>query len=398
MRRREFLHSATAVAIAQFLTGCGNNQNAFRVELLKSSLPGQLINRFQRSWQSQQQVKLQVSPLGRVEDAFTHLQNWRFRDQIPQPDNLWTRMRQLPVVGEPPTPVANLVSIPDYWLQAAIQQQLIQPIDVSKLQHWSNLAPKWQQLVTRDDQGFVSPQGKIWAAPFRWGTTVIVYRRDQFARNGWNPPRDWDDLWRPELRDRISLLDHPRETIGLVLKKLGKSYNTATEDLNSIPNLTAELSQLHQQTKFYSSDRYLEPLIIGDTFMAVGWSNEVIPLITSDPRFAAIVPQRGTALWADLWVIPYQHHPSTSSQSAGHGEWIDFFWKQENARQLTIGSKVSTPIPTQIQPNDIPQNIANLLIIDPNIIKNSELILPLPAKVTRHYFEFFNQIKQQKLV
>lgn len=38
--------------------------------------------------------------------------------------------------------------------------------------------------------------------------------------------QDWADLWRPELAGRISMVDSPREVIGVVLKHMGASYNT----------------------------------------------------------------------------------------------------------------------------------------------------------------------------
>jgi putative spermidine/putrescine transport system substrate-binding protein len=87
------------------------------------------------------------------------------------------------------------------------------------------VAAAWQEIVKRDRQGQVSNTGEVWGAPYRWGTTVIAYRRDKFRELGWTP-KDWSDLWRPELRDRISVVDQPREVIGLTLKKLGRSYNT----------------------------------------------------------------------------------------------------------------------------------------------------------------------------
>ncbi len=99
-------------------------------------------------------------------------------------------------------------------------------------------------------------------SPYRWGSTVIVYNRNKFQELGWMP-KDWSDLWREEVRSRISLLNQPREVIGLVLKKLGKSYNT--ENLDQVPGLEKELRTLNQQVKFYSSNTYLEPLIIEST-------------------------------------------------------------------------------------------------------------------------------------
>lgn len=42
--------------------------------------------------------------------------------------------------------------------------------------------------------------------------------------------QDWEDLWRPDLAGRISMVDSPREVVGAVLKYMGASYNT--KDIN----------------------------------------------------------------------------------------------------------------------------------------------------------------------
>lgn len=46
--------------------------------------------------------------------------------------------------------------------------------------------------------------------------------------------QDWDDLWRPELTGKISMVDAPREVVGAVLKRMGASYNTKDIDLQVI--------------------------------------------------------------------------------------------------------------------------------------------------------------------
>lgn len=46
--------------------------------------------------------------------------------------------------------------------------------------------------------------------------------------------QDWDDLWRPELTGKISMIDSPREVVGAILKRMGASYNTKDIDLQVI--------------------------------------------------------------------------------------------------------------------------------------------------------------------
>ena len=94
--------------------------------------------------------------------------------------------------------------------------------------------------------------------------------------------------------------------------------------IESIPNLKAYLTALHHQAKFYSNDAYLQPLLLEDTWLAVGWSSDVIPLLAQG-RLAAVIPASGSALWADLWVKPVRASQPTDFPDLTQ-RWINYCW------------------------------------------------------------------------
>ncbi|MCC5635855.1 extracellular solute-binding protein [Nostoc sp. CHAB 5844] len=382
MDRRSFLLNTGGLALAQLLIGCGNNQTKFSVQLLKGSIPSQVVDKFRQ--ELQQKAQLKFAPVDQIQNLYKQLHSWQ--EQAKTTDKqAWTRW--IPFTQSQTTAV-DLVSLGDYWLKSAIEQKLIQPLEaaeVKQLKYWSALDERWRQLVTRNDQGNVDSQGKVWAAPYRWGSTVIVYDRHKFPQLGWQP-QDWSDLWRDGLRSRISLLDNPREVIGLVLKKLGKSYNT--ENLDTVPNLEKELQTLNQQVKLYSSNTYLEPLIIGDTWLAVGWSSDILPLLARYPQLSVVIPQSGTAIWTDLWV-----RPTSASKSEISSKWIDFCWQPEIAKQITLKTRTNSPIFPDIAAADIQEPILSLLKTNRQVFNKSEFLLALPTSTAKQYESLFSKIK-----
>lgn len=389
MDRRSFLTGASALASSALLAGCSSqNQAALRVRLLKNSVPGQLPGKFRKSLQGQS-VSLEFKPESQLQVLFALLQTWKRQATQPQPSS---SPISLPFARNEVATVPDLVTLGDYWLQTAIRQGLIQPLRPESWQQWQQLPSKWQTIVTRNSQGSLDPQGKVWGAPYRWGSTVIAYRKDIFEQKNLQPPTDWGDLWREDLRGHISVLDQPREVIGLTLKHLGKSYNTP--DLSAVSNLESKLRSLHQQVKFYSSNAYLQPLLLEDTWLAVGWSTDVLPLIQRNQPIAAVFPASGTALWTDVWV-----HPATASREEPLGaEWINFCWQPEIAAQLSLLSFAASPILTTLDSVALPQALQNnsLLMPKSEMLDRSEFLEPLSDATVAQYRLWWEKLRQAR--
>ncbi|CAK9856465.1 unnamed protein product [Sphagnum jensenii] len=147
---------------------------------------------------------------------------------------------------------ADLVIVGDSWLATAVQGGLIEPIRNAEQFEWfQRLDSKWKTLLRRDAEGMIDPQGPIWGVPDRWGSFLIAYRRDKLKRNGIPPIKDWKDLFRPELAGKVAMVDSPRE-------------------------------------------------VVGDVWVAVGWSSDVFPFAKRALNVTVIAPESGTSLWADL--------------------------------------------------------------------------------------------------
>lgn len=383
--RRSFLIGAGAIALAQGLSGCGSSQTALKILLLKGSIPPQLIGAFKDKISLEETISF--TPESQLQDILNLLKTGQQKEKPQQ--GLFNR---IPFINREKTIDVDLTTLGDYWLEDAIQKKLIKPLNLSNLTGWQQLAERWQNLVKRNENGKISENGQIWGAPYRWGTTLIAYRTDKFNQLGWKPT-DWTDLWREELRDRISLLDQPREVIGLTLKKLGYSYNS--EDLNQIPHLETELLSLQKQTRFYSSDRYLEPLIMGDTWLAVGWSSDILAITSRYRNIKAVIPRSGTSLWADVWVRPAIETTSNNAISDLQ-QWIDFCWQPESANQISLFTNGASPRIFSLKANELAQDIRNnpLIFIDPQILDKCEFLYPLSPQALKQYRDLWKQVRE----
>ncbi|XHX77776.1 MAG: extracellular solute-binding protein [Stenomitos frigidus ULC029] len=390
INRRSFLAGAGSIALSNLLLGCsGQNRQTLKLRLLNGSMPPQIVGAYRKHLQQASiagSLKIAIEP--QLQATFDALQAWA---RSGQPDPSATdRFDWVPFIGKQSKPVPDLVTIGSYWLEKAVQQTLIQPLDPKQLAGWESLPTDWKALVTRTSATKTTEQ--LWGAPYRGGSTVIAYRQDIFKEKGLPPPTDWSDLWRSDLRGHISLLDQPREVIGLTLKKLGQSYNIA--NLETVSTLPAELTSLHQQVKLYSSDAYLQPLLMGDTWLAVGWSTDLLPLTQRNQTLAVVVPKSGTALWADLWVRPAAAQAELFSLAA---DWIGFGWRPDIAIQLSLLSRTISPVVLTMPPAKLPDELRQnpVLVPDAKTQAASEFLQPLDRATVLQYQALWQRLRQK---
>lgn len=387
LSRRSFLRYATLTTCASpFLVGCEANP-ALKVLLLNRSIPPQLLGKFRRTIpETSFKFLLETN----FKTLYSRLELWQEKDREAE-KSFW---QNLPLIGSKEAEIAQLVALGNYWFEQAIAQNLIQTVAADTVSQWQQLPPQFQQYVTRNEQGDRDPGGQVWGAPYRFGSTVIAYKRQPFEKLGWFP-EDWSDLWREELKNRLSVVNQPREIIGLTLKKLGYSYNET--DLGKIPNLEAELTQFSQQVKFYSSTHYLQPLILDDVWVTVGWSNDILPLQQRYRDIEVIVPASGTAIWLDLWVQP--NLAISETQQEVLQQWINYCWQENPAWEISLWTDGLSPILLTGDRDRLPEDLRDNAFVRSSLaaFPNSDIIEPLSEEATQQYNQLWEKMRSPQV-
>ncbi|MBF2097911.1 MAG: extracellular solute-binding protein [Gloeomargaritaceae cyanobacterium C42_A2020_066] len=354
INRRTLLAQTAVWSLGYTLGGCRAwERTALRLGILKGSFPNRWLQDFRREGTGRPALQVQARP--QLDDLFA---------QLPQARN-------------------HLITLGQFWLSQAIAQNWLQPLDTPVIQE---LPDPWPTLARRNAQGQPDPQGALWAVPYAWGTTAIAYRRDRF---GDNPPQDWSDLWQPALKQRLALVDHPREVLGLTLKSLGESYNTGRPA--DIKGLRNALAHLQAQVRLYSNRYYLQPLMQGDVWAAVGWSSDLLPVARRNPMLGVVVPRSGTALWADLWVAPR----AAGAVPPLAQDWLQFCHQPRQGQSLLTQG---TSAPPRLLGNASPSNPIALghpaQIPAPEVLQRSEFLQPLSPGSTDQYRQLWTWMRQ----
>jgi putative spermidine/putrescine transport system substrate-binding protein len=396
MDRRTFLQTSfkTSVKTAAALTfypsialaasGCqGQGADALRLMALRGTVPLQLPKQFKQS----EGRSVDLKQVRQLRDLFLQLQQWKRQStgEVKTPKGLlpWP----VPLVGTPAeASAADLVTIGDYWLTLAIRQKLLRPIDVDKIPTWQTLDPKIRELVKRNDRGELAADGQVWAMPYRINSTVLLYRKDIFAEKKLPLPTDWKDLWRSDLKGRISLLDQPREVIGVALRSMDLSGNT--QNLSDVQGLKENLALLHHNAKFYSSTHYLQPLTLEQTWLAMASSTDALGMMRRNPKLAAVFPASGSLLNADLWVQPALAEKAEISETTNQtiAAWLDYSLNADRAIQVSKLIQGMSPSLTQVPIAQVLTELQSAgLVAGKDWFARSEFLLPQPEKVVEQW-------------
>ncbi|KAH9668133.1 spermidine/putrescine-binding periplasmic protein [Citrus sinensis] len=217
--------------------------------------------------------------------------------------------------GPAQLPLTPIVTQQDQLLNQGTEQEE----DEKLKQEFEN----WKSKT--NDAGEIDPRGKIYAAPYGWGTVVIAYKKSKFRKHNLAPIEDSKKLCHRSM-EMMALNNF--EVYGSIIQN-----NIDLQVAGGKIAVQLNLALLANQA-----------FGIGDVWVAVGWSSDVLPAVKHMSN-VAVVPKSGASLWADLWAIPAASRLETK-QIGGRvrgpspliHQWIEFCL--QTARALPFKQEV----------------------------------------------------------
>ena len=192
------------------------------------------------------------------------------------------------------------------------------------------LPHRWRSLCFRDASTgqrlpLGDPRGAIFAAPFRWGCTVVAFRGGRLGSGGEGSGgeqalSDWSDLLQPALRGRVAFSDSPRDLLTAALGLLGLPPSPLPGTEIDPRALRGAVLALRRQALTFDGRDHARALAAGDALAAVGSSADLLPLALRSGAVSLMAPASGTALWADLWCVPAFAGRATAASGRGGGK------------------------------------------------------------------------------
>ena len=133
--------------------------------------------------------------------------------------------------------------------------------------------------------------------PYFCGTLAVGVRTDRVKET----PKGFEALFDERYRGHITLLDDAEDVVAATLLHLGLPMNSTEDaDLAKVEEVLLKQRPLVQS---FTSDDYKERLIQGNTWVALGWSGDLLQAKKLEKRIAVVVPENGTMIWVDSMAV-----------------------------------------------------------------------------------------------
>ena len=280
----------------------------------------------------------------------------------------------------------DVVCPSDYMIQKMRENDLLAEINFDNVPNLDQIDPTYLEMSKSFD-----PENK-YSVPYTWGTVGILYNTKKLEELGMDVPTKWSDLWDERLDGEILMQDSVRDAFMVALKKDGYSMNSDNED--ELQQAKQDLIDQKPLVQAYVIDQVRDKMIGGEAAIGVIYSGEMLYIqnevkdLGLDYDLKYVIPEEGTNLWIDSWVIPKNAKNKENAE-----KWIDFLCRPEIAKQNFDYITYSTPNKGAFDLLD--EEIQNNKALFPDIdsLKDSEVYEYLGDEVDAVYNELWKEVK-----
>ncbi|MBU5485853.1 extracellular solute-binding protein [Clostridium sp. MSJ-11] len=251
----------------------------------------------------------------------------------------------------------DVVVASDFMVEILKKQNLIQEINKDNLPNISNIGEQFMNLPF--------DEGNKYSVPYMWLAGIIAYDSSKIPEG---TIKGYKDLWKPELKKSLTLLDDQRVIIGITLKKLGYSLNETSPE--ALAKVKVELKKLQENVKSYDSDSPKTSLINKESKAIFAWGAEGSLAKRENPNVKYVVPEEGLFLQQDNFVIPKGAQNVKAAE-----DFINFIMEPEISAEISSYFPYGNP------------NVAAYPYIDKEVMEDMAVYPPESAMKNGEYLK-----------
>lgn len=269
----------------------------------------------------------------------------------------------------------DIVQPSDYMVQQMITDGMLQKLDKAKLTNIGNMG-----------QSYLNPSydpGNEYSIPYLGGAGGIAVNTSVIKED----ITSYADLFKPEYKGSLVVLDDFRAVIGMAAKSIGYSMNET--DPAALAKIKDQVLKLKDNIKLYDSDSPKSALISGDCSLAFCWSAEIALAMEENPDIKIVYPSEGPYLFLDNWCVTKgaKHYDAAM-------QFINYMLEAETGK--AVGEEFPYMNPNEAAVKLLGDEFINNPAKNPpaDAIKKGEYVKNIPSDALTTYDEIWTELKK----
>jgi len=272
-------------------------------------------------------------------------------------------------------------------MDTLIRQDVLIPLDKALLPNLKNIHPAYLKTI-------FDPTNQ-YSVPYAYTLTLLGFNKNKIQELGL-PTDTWAIIFEPKylekIKNRVTVLDSPRELMAAALIYLGHSANDLDEThWNQAKEL---IIRAKPYWAAFSNTSYIREIAVGDLWVVHGYSNDLYQASADAKKtkrnfeIGYAIPKQGAVLSLDSMVL----HKSGKQTDIAH-QFINFMLDGKNSAELTnlIGSGNPNLDAKQFIRSELIQNKA--IFPDEYTLSRLEMMNDLDHKQRRILSRIWTEIK-----
>ncbi len=210
----------------------------------------------------------------------------------------------------------DIIQPSEYVIEALVKEKLLRPLDKKAIPNLKNIDPQFLNMSF--------DPGNKFSVPFMAGTVGIVVNTEVVK----DDIKSFSDVFKPENKDKIVVLDDSREIVSWALLSQGIPVNEVSD--KNLEKAKGVLTDWLPLVKVYDSDSPKTALLNGDVSIGVVWGGEGAILLNEDKKFRWVIPTEGTHLFIDSLAIP-----KTAKNPANAEKFMNYILQPEVSKKIS---------------------------------------------------------------
>ena len=222
----------------------------------------------------------------------------------------------------------DLLVVTDYMVDILRQNGVLEVLDKTKMPNYANINPLYLG-------NYYDPTSE-YSIPYAISISLLLVNHEEVEKLGAKPITTYSDLWQPELRGKVVVVDWSVEIMGVALKSLGYEYNET--DPAKVAEARDRLFALKPNIVRFETNTPEDSLINGEAVAGFMYSNQAVKGNAADPKLQPVFPTEGMPIFIDSWVMSKE-----APNKDGAYKFLDFIMRPEIAARIADLTKFTTP-------------------------------------------------------